>query len=75
MSQCKALMGYLKRNGSITQKDALIKLGIARLASRIYDLRNIGADIHVQPEIVQNRFGKPVKIARYFLVKSEEVAA
>jgi hypothetical protein len=74
-SQCQAVRDYLAKNGSITQAEALDRLGVARLASRIHDLRNMGEEIIVEPIYVLNRFGEEVKVARYHLMTREEVAA
>ena len=42
MSQKEAIINYIKRNGSITSRDAMIVLGVMRLAARISDLKDDG---------------------------------
>ena len=41
-SQAKALGRYLEAYGDITDLQALNRLGVRRLAARIYDLRRVG---------------------------------
>lgn len=42
ITQCDMILAYMRKNGSITQKEALVYIGCARLASRINDLRRAG---------------------------------
>lgn len=65
-SQCHTLLSHLK-SGSITQAEALKKYGIARLASRINDLKNAGHTIAKTMIVVSNRDGKPCRVARYWM--------
>ena len=41
-TQCNDILRYCKEHGCITTWDAMTKLRIARLASRIYDLKEDG---------------------------------
>ena len=52
-SQLRTLMYHLMTEGSITQKDAIAYYSIYRLAARIADLRDAGAEIRT--EKVQNQ--------------------
>ena len=63
------IMEYLDEYGSITQKDATEKLGVARLASRINDLRKNGVVIITNRETGENRWGELTTYARYWLVR------
>ena len=65
-SQCHTLLSHFK-HGSITQAEALKKYGIARLASRINDLKNAGHTIAKTMIVVSNRDGKPCRVARYWM--------
>lgn len=70
-AQNKQLLKRL-RKGTITQGQALKELAIARLASRINDLRNEGHNIITQMIATKNRNGDPVRIGRYTLVKEKK---
>lgn len=66
-TQSDKILDYMERFGSITQYDALMDLGVMRLASRISDLKKHGVPIKSEMETVQNRFGENCKIKRYSL--------
>ena len=63
--QTQRVLAYIDKHGSITQDEAKEALGVARLASRIWDIRASG--IEIQKELVtgKNRFGEPTRYARY----------
>ena len=61
------VLDYMKRNGSITQKDAINEFGCYRLSGRIYDLRKLGHEIIKSTECMPNRYGVSVTYARYRL--------
>lgn len=63
------IMEYLDQYGSITQREATEKLGVARLASRIDELRKNGVVITTNRETGENRWGEPTTYARYWLVR------
>ena len=65
MTQSQRVLDYINRCGSITQKEASEHLGVARLASRVNDLRRAGHPIVSEVETGQNRFGEPTRWARY----------
>ncbi|MFA6204178.1 MAG: helix-turn-helix domain-containing protein [Gallionella sp.] len=65
-TQCKRLLTAM-RHGPIDQMKALSKLGISRLASRCYDLKQAGHAISKRSKIVRNRFGESVRVAEYSL--------
>lgn len=71
MTQNDRIMRYLREEGSITQLDALQYLGVYRLASRISDLRKEG--VNIKREMVKsiNRYGEPMRYAKYTLIKEE----
>jgi len=57
----------MRRNGSLTQIDALLELGCMRLALRINDLRNRGLEIATKMIDVATRSVAVAKIACYKL--------
>ena len=65
MSQATDVFDYMVKHGSITQEEAKDKLGCARLASRICDLKNIQIPIYREMIPVQNRHGETCHVARY----------
>ena len=67
MNQCKRILEYIQRYGSISDREAVIDLGIGRLASRICDLRKEGYDIISERVKGKNRFGETNYYARYKL--------
>ena len=73
-NQCEMVIQYIKDFGSITSREAFTDLGIARLASRIYDLTQIGYEFDKETETSLNRYGDPTHYARYSLRKQPESA-
>ena len=67
-TQTKQIYDYMMKHGSITQADA-IRLGIYRLASRIWDLKAAGVHIITSSEEVHKADGTKTRVARYALVK------
>lgn len=65
MTQNERVLKYMDTFGSITQKEASEHLGVARLASRVNDLRMAGHPIVSEVETGKNRFGEPTRWARY----------
>jgi len=70
-TQNQRIIEYLDSYGSITQLEALNKLGIMRLASRISDLRRKGYQIDSEMDIVTNRYGEKCRVKRYSLRKEQ----
>lgn len=69
--QNERVINYLRDNESITQIEALSKLGIMRLASRISDLKKLGYQIVGEMITVKNRFGENCRVKQYKLIESE----
>jgi hypothetical protein len=65
MTQNERILAYIDRVGSITQREALNELGVARLASRVNDLRKMGHPIISERVDGHNKFGEPCHWARY----------
>lgn len=64
-TQNERILKYMNDFGSITWIDAARDLGIARLASRITDLKRLGYPIVSKFETVHNRYGEKSRIKRY----------
>lgn len=68
-TQCGVLIGYLVNGGSITNLEAVMKFGIGRLASRIYDitpiLRAQGYEVVKDWEKVSKANGNEARVMRY----------
>lgn len=69
LTQNQRLLDYLDEHGSVTQIEALNKLGIMRLASRVSDLRKKGYQIDSRMDVVTNRYGEKCRVKRYSLGK------
>ena len=65
--QIDMILRHMREQGSITQREALQDYGIARLASRINDIRKTGIQVATIIETARNRYGAPVHYARYQL--------
>ena len=66
-TQCERIKDYLEYHGSITSLQAIMDLGILRLASRISEMKKAGVNIASKPKVVKNRFGEDCRITEYFL--------
>jgi len=68
------LLKFLENKGSITQMEALNMLGIGRLASRVWELRN-WHDVPIATKNVEriNRYNEKVYVAQYVLQKNKLV--
>lgn len=67
VKQTELVLMYLKQYGTITPVDAMREFGIMRLASRISDLKRAGYRIESRMKQSNNRFGRPVHYAEYFI--------
>ena len=67
MTQNERIIRHLKDYGSITSLEAINEYGILRLASRICDLKAMGYDIKSESARSVNRYGEPIRYARYSL--------
>ena len=69
-TQNQRIIAYINEFGSITWIEAARDLGIARLASRISDLKKRGYPIVSRFETVKNRYGEKCHVKRYRLGNS-----
>lgn len=63
--QAQRVLDYIQEKGSITQFEALKKLGVMRLSSRISELKKKGYPIKSKTVVVKNQFGEKCRVARY----------
>lgn len=65
MTQCERIKAYIEEHGSITAQEAMVELGVYRLAARISDLAE--ENYHTTRVMVKgkNRFGETVHFMRY----------
>ena len=64
--QEKDVINFIQKNGSITTLQAF-GIGVARLASRVFDLKAKGVPIQKEMIEVENRKGEKCRVARYWL--------
>lgn len=67
MTQNELILKHITLYGSITQGTAKRLYGVGRLASRIHELRQAGADIEKEMIKVKCTGGRSAYVARYFL--------
>ena len=66
MTQIQEILTHIKKHGSITTLEAF-RLGITRLASRVFEMKERGIDIRREMVTVLNRNGEKCRVARYFI--------
>ena len=71
VTQTERVYIYMKEFGSITSIEAMNRLGVMRLASRIADLRKQGIAIEKEMAKGKNRYGESTTFARYKLKEKE----
>ena len=67
ITQCQRIVDYMRRFGSISTLEAFNDLGVARLASRICDLKEQGYNITSETKSTKNRYGETVHFKVYKL--------
>ena len=67
INQCERILDYIRQFGSISTLEAFNDLGVARLASRIHDLKRQGYNIVSETKTSNNRFGEKVSFKVYRL--------
>lgn len=58
---------YISTNGSITQREAFLNLGVSRLSNIIYEMRKDGVNVVSESEQGINRFGEKTRFSRYYI--------
>lgn len=71
INQCQRIVDYMRQFGSISTLEAFNDLGVARLASRIHDLKGQGYSIASETKISKNRYGESVSFKVYRLAEKE----
>ena len=71
-TQCQRIIDYITRFGSISTLEAFNDLGVARLASRIHDLKGMGYNIESETKTGKNRFGETTHYSVYRLAEEEK---
>ena len=71
-SQCARIIEYMQAFGSISTLEAFNDLGVARLASRIHDLKGMGYNITSEIKSSKNRFGEKTYFKVYRLAEQEK---
>ena len=71
-TQCDRILEYMEEFGSISTIEAFNDLGVARLASRIHDLKGMGYNIISNTKTRLNRFGEPTHYSVYKLAEEKE---
>ena len=66
-SQNERILDYMRTYGGITQMEALKKISVMRLASRISDLRRRGYRINDRFQTVTNKYGEKCNVKVYWL--------
>lgn len=71
-TQCERVIQYMRDFGSITSAQAMMDLGVYRLAARISELKSAGWEIERRMIPDTNRYGEPVHFAEYRLAVYDE---
>ena len=71
ITQCQRILDYMHRFGSISTLEAFNDLGVARLASRIHDLKEQGYQIISKTKTSKNRYGENTSYKVYSLAEGE----
>lgn len=69
--QCQRILDYMTEFGSISTLEAFKDLGVARLASRIHDLKGMGYKIDSEIKTSKNRYGENTHYKVYRLAEKE----
>ena len=68
-NQCQRVLDYIAKHGGITSYQAQKHIGVARLASRITELRKQGYPIVTEWVSGTNKYGEKYRAKRYMLEK------
>ena len=72
MTQKQIILTHLQKKGSIDSMSAIVKYGITRLASYIFQLKNEGYAIESERKKVRTRQGAKTSITVYKLKNNGE---
>lgn len=65
------ILAYCAEHGSITCRDALVKLNMNSPRKRISELSRMGYDVRKEWETRTNDSGETVRYLRYYITKEE----
>lgn len=68
MTQEKRIIEFMEQHGAITPMEAF-ELGITRLAACVFEMRRKGIPVVTERVESVNRYGDPVRFARYRVSK------
>ena len=71
-TQCQRIVTYMKQFGSISTLQSFVDLVVARLASRIHELKRMGYKINSEMKQDRNRWGEITSFKVYSLVEDTE---
>ena len=71
MKPQERVIEYMRRNGAITNNEAVAHLGNGRLSETIRKLRRKGYDIETVMVEGANRYGEPSRYGKYILHENE----
>jgi hypothetical protein len=71
-TQCARVLSHLEGGETLTALEALNKYGIMRLATRVFELKQLGYPIKTTFKSVINRYGEEVRVAVYSLKINDE---
>ena len=72
-TQVDAILAYLQSGRPLTSGDALRLYGCARLAARVFELRQAGYDIRNDLIEVDTQHGGKAHVAAYYMTKAGEL--
>jgi hypothetical protein len=67
MNKTTAVLQWLQSNASISSMEAIKQFGATRLSAHIFNLRKRGYNIETVMVDGRDRFGNPMRFARYYL--------
>jgi hypothetical protein len=67
MTKTQAVLDWLKTGAGISSMDAIKQFGATRLSAIIFNLRKRGYNIETVMVDGRDRFGNPMRFARYYL--------
>lgn len=72
VTQCQRIIAYIKEFGSISTLEAFRDLGVARLASRIHDLKGQGYHFITETKTAKNRWDENTSFKVYRLAEGSK---
>lgn len=71
-NQCVRVLDYIREHDGITSKQAFSEIGVARLSSRIFDLKEQGYPIYDEWITVRNRYGEKCRVKQFRLGRKND---